>query len=202
MKWRKNELRVRNEELSAADLINKAMELKILTGNGKWGDELKADNLPRYYRYRQIRALCGFYGIENPVNLFSHAARIETEDDVEKINEYLVNFFDSYGPPHRDELVGHKFQNVFSAYRILIEMRIQLEETLGMPDILGGAPLVKNLEAYREKILGEILRARDEITSILAFMISPDNKRVDIKTLVRDYQYPDVNLEEVDAEYI
>lgn len=190
--------------LSAVDLLRQFVELRDYSPDlESWSDESFAANPPRLYRLGRLRALFAAYQIDWDPAGFAKGAFIESADeryaDVARQMEVLLVTV-ALEPGSLSASGATQRQLCFE---MLLRYRERVEKVLVFPDRILAASGWFALASHQ---MQELNRVIDEhlllVEEILAALLSPEGRRFELLEMVRDYGYPDVDLEEIDIDWI
>lgn len=186
--------------ITARDLLFQFLDLKGLSPKfADWTEVGFSNNPPRLYRLRQLVALFRAYGIPWGPESFSKGGFIKPKEPRYKsvisiLAAEVRNANDEGGKPEREQLPGF-FEELFK-YRRRVDHVLSFSSGLMAA---GGL----YLHAHRKvNELNRIIKADlDIIDDSLALLISPEAATFTVEQLVREYDYPDVDLDEIDLDW-
>jgi hypothetical protein len=185
---------------TARDLLYGFLELRGLTPElDKWTEENFADNPPRLFRLRRLQAL--FWAFEIPWDpaSFRKGEFIAPENPL--YNPLLTQVAEE-----QKESVKHGFgpraHQLPYCFETLLNYRERVESVL---QFSSGVLEASGLYRFAHKKAGELNHIIREhigcIDDILVGLIYPAAKTFTVEELTRDYNFPDVNLSKIDADW-
>ena len=190
--------------LSAVDLVRQFVQLRDYAPDlESWSEEGFAANPPRLHRLRRLRALFAAYGIDwDPVR-FARGAFLDS------LNERYADLARQMGiPPGRKGVTPRSLDALGMCTRqlcfmTLLDYRGHIHKVLAHRKgiLTGGGWIDVACNQMREldEVIGEHLPL---VEDLLAALISPEGRRFELHELVSDYGYPDVDLDEIDLDWI
>lgn len=195
--------------LSAKDVLKLFLELTELSPNiDEWDEKHFSDNPPRFYRFRQLKILFDVYSlgsfkdfingdfIENrPLEQFKQL--IIRVNQLEK--EYLPE--ESLGNYTEKNNLDHFMLEYMFKY--LMSYRLTLNKALNFN---GGVLEFSGLFRFAIFQIGHLNEVIHKevisIDEILSFIISPGGESFSVDELVSKYGFPNVDIKEIDNEWI
>ena len=185
--------------LLAEKLLTTLYELEDLEAKHNWEEELLKDNPPRYLRFRQIKAILKYIGYNDTPRWFLFDPVGDLSEDlqfelIEKLNlipkpvKGLERFLE-IGDVQATFLYLYKFRrHLHNSFNVLI-----------LSEGLGNYSIGENILRYLKYELPKEIAWVDEM---LFLMVDPARNLLDIPLLVEKYDYPDVDLYEIDGDWI
>jgi hypothetical protein len=165
----------------------------------KWTEESLSDNPPRLIRLRQLTAMFQAFGIPWDPRSFVRGTFIQPDLHpyhplLSRLSAELENGLMNY------DWTDHKMLRRF--FEILFRYRIHVESILSYPDgMLMASGLIRVVYDKICELSGIVENNIDTIDGILTAVISPKMAAFSIGQMIRDYGYPDDNLEEIDITW-
>jgi hypothetical protein len=189
-----------NRTITAQTLLLGFLELRSLTPElNNWTEELLSDNPPRLFRLRQLTALFQAFGIPWGPQSFVKGKFIQSED----------HRYDSLLSKLSTELQEDTSCEVWDRHRLprffatLFDYRQRVDDVLSFSS---GVLLSSGLFLLAHSKIGElnriILKNIADIDDTLVALICPEMAVFSVEQLVRNYDYPDVDLTEIDVDWI
>lgn len=197
-------------DLTAIDVINQFLEFQSLVLNtAMWKESELMDNPPRLYRFNQLQALFRAF-------------------DLGQLPEFENGNFVEKRPVEGYQIIFDKVQKDFKNLELYNEIYI-LNLIKGRDNIRYVTDLFKRLFLYRKRLsqvltfnsgvlaashlyyyallkteeLNKIINENLEpIDTIIGLIISPNNQSFSRKQLIEKFDYPDVNLSEIDIKWM
>ncbi len=190
--------------MSAVDLVRQFVQLRDYAPDlESWSEEGFAANPPRLYRLRRLRALFAAYGIDWDPAGFAKGASLESS------NERYADVTRQMGlPPARvgltpDSLNARGICERQLSFRTLLDYRGHIEKVLAHPKrILAASGWIAHACCQMQELNRVIAEHLPLVEDVLAALISPEGRQFELTELVRDYGYPDVDLNEIDHDWI
>lgn len=188
-----------DSKLSALDLIHLFLELKGLTPNlSEWNIGSLQHNTSRLFRLFQLKALFKAFKIDFNPKSFIDGKFIEASNlDFTKVIENIKN------NTYHSEKIKSKIEkaDLVATFKILFDYKQKFTNiqnfSSGVYAATGGYLYSYNIV---KKSNGSMKNSISEIDSILSNLISPNNDKFTISELVRHYNYPNVNLDDIDMD--
>ncbi|MGD1840951.1 MAG: hypothetical protein ACFB0B_08660 [Thermonemataceae bacterium] len=197
--------------LSANDFLHKYFEFKAMEPNlRRWSLRRLKHNEPRYYRLKALLALLKAF------ELGSHLRKDFTEGGFLKIRD-VTDFLAIYedieqyiqATPFEKRLISEEgkqvdryaLEAVFQGFMDFLEV---MHNTLKFNSGWLEAGCVSARYSIRktEEVLKSIDRAAiQQIEKLVCKVIDPNDKKLSIAALVDKFDYPDIDLRAIDAEY-
>lgn len=185
-------------QITARSLLLGFLELRRYSPEfADWTVERLSGNPPRLFRLRQLVAMFRAFGLPWDPQSFTKGKFIEPEHPryaplLAKLAEEMPN------RSHRwrtDRQLPHFFE-------ILFDYRTRVDDVLSFSSgVLEASGLY--LHAYHKA--GELNRViRDNVAIVeetLVALVSPEGASFSVEQLARDFEYPDVDLFEIDADW-
>ncbi len=194
------------KSITAKDLVLTLIELDgLLDKDEKLNPPLFADNTSRHYRYLQIMAIQEALGMNESLTSlidgdfiknreYEFYPGLKTELETEKI---IKRYGSEKLRLHPVKLIGAA---QFS-YRQLMAYRINIHRVLSFwSSSIIGEPLYMLPYYMTQKINSQILKQIDVIDNKLAYFIDPNKKQFKRSYLVKQFHYPDVDIQMVDID--
>ncbi len=185
-------------------------DLKSLTRDENFTPSKWSDNPPRYLRYQMLTSICTALSIElseiedgtfrtklTDQQLYAKIKEIASLSKSKKFSRKLLVLLEDITRP------SYGAKDLMFVYTKLLEMRLNIftiqSHFSGVYSASGiyQLPILVNNEIYR-KIKQELVW----IDLLLMAFINPESRDLSKKQLIKNYHFPDVGLEEVDADYI
>ena len=196
-----------NKTYSAEQLLYLIAEFRLMQSNSNsWNEAGLAHNPPRLYRLQMINSLLKAFNLGSELNwefLQGYFLHYKNVEDYPKVQEVLEKFLNQN--PNRF-FSGLKNVNLASIFQILFEVYEKLLNlfSFGKGSLVGGS----SLGHVFPKLLVEDLNNKisqipeyEILLSILKSLISPKDVKFSRQELITNYQFPDVDLLEVDMEH-
>ncbi|MGP8217563.1 MAG: hypothetical protein ACLQQ4_18490 [Bacteroidia bacterium] len=189
--------------VSAKDLLQKTIELVSISPDGtKWSEENLKD--PRQlYRYKQITVLLEAFGIQKDLGAFllGDFTFKRSEADYKKLLreiEWVLSRFKKVNG--KLEVSKRKLSLLFKlafGYRLSIYNTMKYWDSYLLAD-----PVLLFPQITTKWLNAELLKHGNILDGLLCSIIDPDNQEIPISILIEKYRYPDINIEQVDLDYI
>jgi len=174
-------------------------------------DNLK-DNPPRKYRYLQLKSIMNAYNI-GPVENFTAGSFTDCNKDPDKKEAFRNHILNDVKSNNwlklEQQLIKSEYEDftdhVPYLFEKLIHLRIRLEN---LRKLNSGSIIASGIFAYTilktNQITSEVELMIQKTNELLIFLMDPLEKLkpLQIYYLVKNFDYPDVNLDEIDKEYI
>lgn len=190
-----------NTRITSKDLLAGFLDLRGLTSEfDNWTDELLSGNPPRLIRLRQLVALFQAFGIPWGPQSFAEGKFIQPEHPrydllLSKLSTELL------GETTRSVLADRNRLPKFFA--TLFDYRMRVDGILLFNSGVLSASGLFHLSYCKIGDLNRIIQENIvNIDDTLAMLISPEVAAFSVEQLVQDYGYPDVNLFEIDVDWL
>lgn len=198
--------------VKSSDLVDAVLEIiALIPDSAEWSEEAQKINPPRLYRLRMIYAMFDAFGLNKngnmTINGFLQGDFIKDNkpykqllDEMElsyqsssRFRETLIGYFNS----SRDSI---DIKNLYSYLFNFIREIDKLGHNQGM---IGGDAVVTSfaytltrsgLKSMDPKILSDIRR-------VIETIIDPKQQEITIRDLVENHNYPDLDINEVSADF-
>jgi hypothetical protein len=189
-----------DKTITAHDLLIRFLELQTMTPNyDEWAEESLSDNPPRLIRLRQLTAIFQAFGIPWDPRSFVRGTFIQP--DLHPYHPLLSRLStESENGLMNYDWTDHKVLRIF--FEILIDYRIHVESVRSYPHRIWTPSGVIRV-AYNKicELSGIVENNIETIDGILTAVISPKMAAFSMEQMMRDYGYPDDNLEEIDIAW-
>lgn len=177
-------------------------EFHIITRDkSDWNEERLKDNPPRYYRFLQLNSMLKAMDITCNLDDFVRGSYLGGGPIIE------------YQDIYRDILneveipVNYKFleqSDVYVTFRELYDFRRTLyysfhQDLTVFRDGVGNYRISESIIEYLENDIDKRVKFVD---NLLCFMIDPKQRIFDIESLKNGFNYPNVDIREIDNDYI
>ena len=190
-----------HQTITAHDLLIRFLELQSMTQNyDDWTEESLSDNPPRLIRLRQLTAMFQAFGIPWDPRSFIRGTFIQP--DLYPYHPLLsrLSIELQEGITNRDWTDHTRLRRFFE---ILFRYRIHVESVLSYPDgFLMASGLMRVCYDKICELSGIFENSIDTIDDILTAVISPTMAAFPVGQMVRDYGYPEDDLEDIDTDWI
>jgi hypothetical protein len=209
---------MKTEKYRALDFLDKYLEFKGMTPNyEEWNEEALKDNPPRLYRFKQLKALMKAFEIgENLKEDFENGIFLENRNP--KIFTKILDDIDIYVSQSEFEQKSSRAKRDMDRFQESIRMErgmirifqkfFQFIETTKKflefnNNWLSTGSIPARYTIYRTKLLIKSIDTSklDEIKELISQMIDPKQQEFTFEELVQNYDYPNVDLSEIDADY-
>lgn len=187
---------------SARDIIVLFADIKyLLSDEDSWNKDDHIDNPPRYIRLSMLDALLPEFNLGSPES-FSRGEFITSTFDVTRIqnmySKYLKQPDSVFG---KNELDSYFVAKAFSH---LLEYKIALWGLFRHNDYarLATHPLGEVPVTMIDSVNFWIEGLQLDVDRFLQICISPDNRTCSKELLMKRYDFPDVDLNAIDIEYL
>jgi len=176
------------------------LELKSLAPDFNcWTEEKLSDNPPRFYRLRQLTALFKAYGIPFDPNLFMLGEFIDPDN--QRYHTILMKLSKGRSRGKKSRKPEDTWA-LSKCFETLLDYRMRLDEVLSFSSgVLTAPPSISHVLKTIGKLNQVINKNITPIEDILAEFISPEGLTFTIEQMVRDYEYPDVDLFDIDMDW-
>ncbi|PIB35753.1 hypothetical protein BFP72_10285 [Reichenbachiella sp. 5M10] len=205
------ETSLKQTEYSTIDLILKFYEFKAYVPNrSEWNAESLKFNQPRYFRYLEILSLMKAFKVGSNIQEdFEHLGFLQkrTKEDftllIKDIEDYASHSEHEKQRWERDSqsssLIKKLGFTVSKLFRFSEEFRSLLDFNSGVME--AGQITSRYAITRTKRILENIdLTELHEIEGILCSLINPENKTFTQNELVTHYDFPQVDLAEIDSD--
>ena len=189
--------------VSAKELLCGFLELRSLAPDmTKWTEAGFADNPPRLYRLQRLKSLFKAFKIAWDTQSFINGGFINHKNAKYKL---LWQELDSALPSIPAGYPFHKStaDELPNCFEILLSYRERVESVLVFSDgTLAASGLFKYAHRKIKSINRGIAKIIASIDDLLSSFISPEGRTFTIDKLVKDYGYPDVDLNTIDMDFM
>jgi len=195
------------KELKAIDLINMLIEFKVMQKDkDTWEAEKLKDNPPRYYRFLRISALCKAFLNDNSKENICGFENGNFLKDSDTIFDAAANFIvaNSRGSFEAEKVknsqTAYEFQAVFER---LFRFKQELTSLKNFNSSVWAAsfPYLATVE-FTNNVTKSIAKNHEKvIDDLLELIVNPDNKSFTEQELIEQFDYPRVNLSNIDDDW-
>ena len=195
--------------LTAKDVFKNYFKLLSYTSSIEdWDEQKLSDNPPRYYRLRQLNILFEAYSLGNIADFksgdFIRKRPLEEYKDLPDMANHfdkeilkMTDSYDYYQEEGLDYWMVEKLFTTLIGYRKIIS---------NANKYTSGVIECGSLFKYAYDLIGHfnylISKELDIIDDVVSFIISPSGKTYSVNELISKYGFPDVNLKNIDIEWI
>ena len=205
------ELRIKQTQFRVKDFLDKFFEFKRMVPNANaWNTNALRYNEPRYYRLKQLEALMRAFDIGDDLahdfqnrNFLKNRSIKDLDPIMDDIKKYAIN--DEFEEKRLESETGRlkhpgQFEMLIQSFmNFSEEMRRVLSFNSGWLETGG---ITSRYSIYKtQKLLDNIdLTELEEIESLLGKLLDPKNRVFTQSELIKDYGFPDVDLEAIDMD--
>jgi len=186
--------------VTTKDILRIFLELLSLSENiDEWSEENFEDNEPRLLRFQQLMALLKAFNIPTDIHSFVNGSFINGLDKrYDKIREYMMR------NNHTKYTVGNILgDDIDLAFAYMLEYRIKLNKALTHNQQILLASHSMRYAYFQVSFMDRAIKENlEEYDKFLAWIISPENENIPMEKMVESFGYPDVDMSEIDFEYI
>jgi hypothetical protein len=197
-----NELKLsddsKNEIVSALNLLYQYLDLRMMVPDlSHWNEKRLGDNVPVLVRLQRLMSMFRAFQISWDPSEFSQGNFIDPRQD--KYAPLLRKLINSTPEIQRHGLRVRADQ-MAGCFNVLLSYRINVEKVLSFNSRLLEANWLYLTALNKTSRLNNAIRQNlSVIDEILAEFICPDQREFTVENLIRDYEYPDVDLFMLDA---
>lgn len=188
----------KNRLITARSLLLDFLELRRLSPDfSKWTEYSLLDNPPRLFRLRCLIAMFYAFGLSWHPQSFIRGQSInykkpEYKSVLLKFSEESTNEF----------LNGYMEELLPDSFRLLLTYRMQLDDVLfSFSNIITASGPIISVYRKANQLNTIIQQNIADIEDVLANLISPEGKTFTIEELVREYGYPDIDMDALDEDF-
>jgi hypothetical protein len=185
--------------ITARSILLGFLDLRRLSPDLRhWTEKRLSDNPPRLIRLRQLVAMFRAFGLPWNPRSFTQGKFIKPEDP--RYTALLSKLEKEVPKEGRNSCGRHQLPFFFA---LLFDYRSSLEETLSFTSGVLEASGLYLHACHKAEELNTIIRENVAIVEdILVALISPGGLSFSVEQLARDYDYPDVDLLDLDIEWM
>lgn len=164
-----------------------------------WNEGLFKDNPPRSIRLKRINSYL------KALNIDCNYATLFNGEFVKDTQCYSINKLIELYPEARnsDFTYGADQQDWEAFYKQLMKHVLLVDEVLNFNSgLLSASGLYGSLYIISSKTNNQIRKAIGKEKIILTWLLNPEKVEMSIDELINKYDYPDVDLSEIDLEWI
>ena len=180
---------------SASVLLSLVWDLSTLVGHRPWTEDELNGNPPRVVRHQQIMALIRALGVGGDLPSFLKGEFLK-DRPIESFEE-VISLGRSYLSDIKDiDAFGEVFKRLMD-YRMNAEALLQCNDGC----LMTSEPYSITIRLTRRvnNDLKESLRPMDQVLSLL---VDPIQRCLPREVLIREYGFPDVNLNDLDSDWM
>lgn len=184
------------------ELLNLICELHSLESNlSNWKIENFKNTPPKLFRLKKIIALLDALSIKCGFEDFFRGKHLNNQYIDQNI---LPQYFESLGSIVEELSFEDKKQEyLYLLFHLLLKYKLNCQKVLdtnsGLYAVSGYLLLedllVKTINKKLEKMISPV-------DNLLHYLINPLNCQISKKDLIKNYNYPDINLEEIDLDWM
>ena len=184
-------------------------ELKTLTEDTFCDPHLWEDNPPRYLRYRMLDSICKSLEIDliavqknqfstklttSQLSAFLHelSQNLTNKEFAEKLNSIIKN----------SHQIEYGMYDLMGVYTKLVEIRSNI---FSIQTHFSGVYFASGINQLpillNDKIIQKIEEELNLVDQLLMLFLNPTNTKLDVAALIRDFSFPDVDIDEVDIDF-
>ncbi|MDR2710592.1 MAG: hypothetical protein LBB65_04595 [Burkholderiales bacterium] len=190
------------QKITARSLLLGFLDLRSLSPDfGEWTEKEFSDNPPRLLRLRQLKAMFRAFDLPWKPSSFTSGAFIRLEHPrYAPLLSRLKAEYEEMFPDAPSERIESRELPMF--FEILFDYRMSLNESLSFPANFLEASELSLLAVRKTMALNKVIRSKVvAVEKLLAELICPEGTSFSVRQLVRDYDYPDVDLIDIDIEW-
>jgi hypothetical protein len=196
--------------LTAIDVINQFLEFQLMVPDtALWKESELRENLPKLYRLNQLRALFLAFDL-GKLTEFEGGGFVKNRppEAYQTIWDKVQKDFKDLGESteiHRLNVMNEKESTryIISLFERLFLYRKKLFEVLAFNSGVLAASGLYYYAFRKTENFNQIIKANlESIDNIIGLIISPDRQSFPRKQLIEEFGYPDVDLSEIDMEWI
>ena len=190
----------KKEVISAHNLLYQYLNLREMSPNlSDWNEKILGDDAPRLIRLQRLLALFRAFQINCDPAQFVNGMFIDPSND--KYASLLVKLIDST-PEIRLYGFMPRANQMQSCFEILLSYREGVERVLSFNrGLLEASGLYLTAFNKTEQFNSIIRHNITVIDDILVEFISPDGREFTVEYLIKNYEYPDIDLSMLDMDY-
>lgn len=210
-----------NKVFMAIDVLHKTLEFISLCKDSKeWKLEALKNNPPRYYLLLQIEALLNaFFDDKNRVEYIDyeyHLGKLSIQNFIagDFIKSYKIEAYNSmfdfiydetpiplYNSNHSLKITKRMLLDLFQRF-LEFKKRIRNLEKFNGDYLMANSYNARFSIKITDDISANLTDKQDKINQALELIINPLGLSFDYATLVSKYNYPDIDLEELNLDYL
>lgn len=186
--------------LLAEQLLNTMYDLEHLESINNWDNETLKSNPPRYLRLQQISAMMKFLGFNCTPKEFK---RIPLNQIIICNNEDIfVDILNNMRNPLENIDKFKSIGDIVVTFWYLYEFRKNFHNSFESSLISEGIGNYSIGEKMLEYLKETLTMRIDWVDNMLFFIIDPKKQEFNIELLVEKYDYPNVNIHDIDSDWI
>jgi hypothetical protein len=187
------------QQITAHSLLVGFLELRGFSPKlADWTEERLSVNPPRLIRLRRLIAMFRAFGLPWDPESFTKGEFIDPKHP--RYKTLMAKLVDEMPERARERASDYQLPEFFA---ILLDYRIRVDDVLSFSS---GVLEASGLFSHALRKMQELNRViRDNVAGIddtLAALINPEGLSFSVGQLTRDYGYPDVDLFEIDLDWI
>jgi len=195
------------ENYSAFEFIPMYFEFKAMTPNiSQWNEKSPKANLPRYYRFLRLKSLLKAFGLAIDLCEFESGKFIYNKDiseyqfltkELEKFNLSDSNKVES------KEINNSDIQHVFIRFLQLLDS-VHTVKSFNSGLMEASTVSTRFMYVTSKFFIEELYNLKHlmRIERILASIVDPENREFSIYELIDKYNFPDVDLFDIDINWM
>ena len=199
-----NKLKTEKKDIiQPADLFDKIAEVSILIPEENWRNidiETYKEFPAHYYRLRMIQSISRFYGIQNLSKFYSFPV-IYSEEEYEELHQRLVSIFAQYSEFTKDNINIDWNNFPLGCYKLLFSYRMKMETFLNQ-EVYLESKIYQSVHNFINEHNRQFHHLASELSVILGYFVDLHNKHTTVQELIDKYDYPDVDIDEIDLEWV
>lgn len=197
----------KKNDLTAIDVINQFLEFQSrVSSTALWKESEFTDNLPCLYRFKQLQALFQAFDLGEFTKFESgDFVKKRPPEDYQVIYAQVQDYFKALGESNQIYFLNHlkTRDDISNLFKRLFLYRKRIHDVLtfnsGVLAAIGLHYYVYRKTEDNNQIIREKLEPFD---NLIGLIISPKNCSFTKKQLIEQFFYPDVDLSEIDLEWL
>ena len=182
--------------VTAYHLLHCYLEFGILVPEiENWTENRLADNPPRLYRIKMLQAMLRAFGI--------------SDLDAFKAGEFIKNnnsqrYAHALSLISEGKISGDRSNCLPECFVVLMRHRVVVENVMCFGSGAYSLGSILLGDTYRRiwNLIGVVKEEVKVIDKIIVAIISPEEKSFPVEELIRDYEFPDVDITAIDLDWL
>lgn len=198
------------EYYKASDIIPIFIKFSRMTKKEDWNEKALKDNEPRLYRFQQIQALLKAFNVKGGVGSLMEGDFYKEKSWVKQMlyikdlheNKFILSEYNRLAQINEFQSIEQELSYIWLIWHYFLRLAFQFNSLMDINDVKQGGFIGEMcMDVKRHFTSGSNKEQIDKVFRLLGILLDPFEREISKELLVKKYKFPDVNIDEVDAEY-